>query len=132
MKTKDIMPRRAADITDAVIKAWKDAYPRGVFRLAVNDEDTLLEEKQEKDERGKKVPVKVYAQKVGYVRKPTRLEIGAAMTIKNDPLLQAEDIFRSCWLGGDEELLDDDDYFQAALLQFQEVIEIKSGEIKKL
>jgi hypothetical protein len=132
MKTKDIQPRRAADITDAVIKAWKDSYPRGVFRLGVNDEDSVIEEKEEKDDRGKKQIVKVYAQKAGYVRKPTRHEIGAAMTIKNDPLLQAEDIFRSCWLGGDEELLDDDDYFQAALLQFQEVIEIKSGEIKKL
>jgi hypothetical protein len=131
MKVKDIQPRTSADVTDAVLEAWKAEYPRGVFRIAVNTDDVLGEE-EESDVKGKKQKVKVYAKKIGFVRKPTRNELSAAMTLKNDPLGQAEDILRSCWLGGDQDLLDDDDYFQGALMQFQEVMEIKSGEIKKL
>ena len=131
MKVKDIQPRTSADVTEAVLDAWKAAYPRGVYRIAINTDEVLGEE-EETDAKGKKYTVKVYGQKVGYVRKPVRNELSAAMTLKNDPLGQAEDILRSCWLGGDQDLLDDDDYFQGALMQFQEVMEIKSGEIKKL
>ena len=72
------------------------------------------------------------SKKPGYVRKPTRKELSAAMTLKNDPLLQAEDILRSCWLGGDTELLEDEDYFQGAVAQFSELMEVRTGEIKKL
>lgn len=131
MKAKDIQPRSAANVTPEVLKAWKEAYPKGYYVISI-DTDEEVGEREVKDEKGRIKMVTVYAQKVGYVRKPNRLELAAAMSIQNNPLAQAEDLFRSAWLGGDEELLDDDDYFTGALLQFQEVMQVRTGEIKKL
>lgn len=113
MKTKDVQPRNSANVTPELIEAWKKDNPRGIWELEVFNEDETQSKK-------------------GYVRKPTRLELSAAMTLKNNPLGQAEDILRSCWLGGDEELLDDEDYFQGAVNKFSELMEVRRGEIKKL
>jgi hypothetical protein len=130
MKVKDVQPRSASNVTDELLEGWKKAYPRGVFKIGVNtDEVAGTEPKPNK--HGRLEEVTVYVQKVGYVRKPTRHEIGASMSLQTDPLTQAEDLLNTCWLGGDEELLDDDDYFQGALMQFQELMAIKTGEIKK-
>lgn len=99
----------AAECTPEVIAAWKAANPRGVWEIKVED-------------------------KTGYVRKPTREEMKFAMTLatQNDPLGMVEEILKSCWLGGDQELIDDDDYFYGAAMQLQELVEIKAGELKKL
>lgn len=131
MKVEKVQPKNAADVTDEVLKAWKNAYPTGVFMIAI-DTDEITGQKEISDRRGKPSMIDVYAQKVGYVRKPNRMELAAAMSIQNDPLGQAEDLFRSSWLGGDQELLDNDEYFTAALLQYQEVMQVRTGEIKKL
>ena len=119
MKTKDILPKRAADVTNAVKDGWKKDHPRGVWELKVfKDEDEDDSEEQEF--------------KIGYVRKPLRTELSAAMTLKNDPLGQAESIFRDCWLGGDQELLDDEDYFQGAINKFSDLMKVRTAELKKL
>lgn len=101
--------KTAAEITPEVIDALKKDNPRGVWEIEIE---------------GKK----------GYVRKPTREEMKFAMTLatKNDPLGMAEEILKSCWLGGDMELIDDDDYFYGAAMQLQDLVEIKAGQLKKL
>jgi hypothetical protein len=116
MKVKDIQPKNAQNVTAEIIGAWKVAHPRGVWELTVF--------KDEEDENGES--------KTGYVRKPTRKELSAAMTLKNDPMGQAEDILRSCWLGGDDELLEDEDYFAAAVSRFSDLMEVRRAELKKL
>lgn len=131
MKVKDIQPRHAANVTPEIKEAWKEANPRGVWELNI-DTDDEAGEIDKTDERGRVTKVMSYIQKTGYVRKPTRSEISAAMTIKNDALKQAEELLRDCWLGGDEELLDDEDYFQAAVVLFSELMEVRKGELKKL
>ncbi|MBC7399847.1 MAG: hypothetical protein H7289_07855 [Mucilaginibacter sp.] len=97
------------EITPEVIEAWKSEHKRGVWQLSVDG-------------------------KVGYVRKPTRDEMKYAMTFatKNDPLGMVEEILKSCWLGGDDDLINDDDFFYGAAEQLQTLIEIKAGELKKL
>lgn len=99
----------AAEIPAEVIENWKKENPRGVWEINIED-------------------------KIGYVRKPTREEMKYAMTLatKNDPLGMVEEILNSCWLGGDLELKDDDDFFYGAAMQLQELIEIKTGQLKKL
>lgn len=113
MQTKDIRPTKAENVTEAVIAGWKKDHPRGVWKMTVYAEDG--------DES-----------KTGYFRKPSRVELASAASIKNDPMGIAEGLLRDSFLGGDEELLSDDDYFQGALEQFQELMQVRRGEIKKL
>lgn len=121
MKTAKINVTSSANATPEVIAAWKKENPRGVWILTVFKDD-----EEDTD------PDAVAESKTGYVRKPTRQELSAAMTLKNDPLGQAENILRDCWLGGDEELLEDEDYFQGAVSKFSEIMEVRKAEIKKL
>jgi len=117
MNTKKIQPRKAADVTPEVIKAWKEAHPRGIWQVSIDGDD----------------PADKEAIKTGYLRKPSREELASFMTSKDaNPLDVAEGLLRDCWLGGDEELLDDFDYFQGAVTQFQELMKVRTGEIKKL
>lgn len=68
-----------------------------------------------------------------YLRKPNRKELGyAAMAGKTDPLKYNELILKNCWLGGDEDIRDDDDLFLSVGAVLAEIIEVKAAEIKKL
>ena len=69
---------------------------------------------------------------VGYIKKPTRQILGAAMSeMSKNPLKANEIILRSWWLEGDKSILDDDDLFLAAGALIQEIIKIRTGEVKK-
>jgi len=96
-------------VSQQQIDEWMKANPKGIWELSIED-------------------------KKCYVRKPTRNEMKFAMTLatKNDPLGMVEEILNSCFLGGDREIIDDDDYFYGAAMQLQELIEIKNGDLKKL
>jgi hypothetical protein len=75
----------------------------------------------------------VVGDKVCYLHKPTRKILSFAFTkAQNDPLATAEVILENCWLGGDEEIKTDDDYFLGANSQIDKIIEVKEAEIKKL
>ena len=113
------------EVTPQIIEAWQKENSRGVFEINA-DSDVLLHE-------DKKTQKKVYVKKVGWVRKPTRVEIGAAMTMHpGNALGQKEELLRDCWLGGDIELLEDDDYYLGVLSTFGEIVEVRNAEIKKL
>ncbi len=71
--------------------------------------------------------------KEGFVRKPTRKELSYAMTkVQSNPLGFAEAILQNCWLGGDEEIRTNDDYFLGASSQLDALMEVKTAELKKL
>lgn len=71
--------------------------------------------------------------KIGYIRKPDRKVLGAAMSFaQSNPLKMGETILASCWLGGDDELRTDDDYFLGVNSKLEAIIEVKEAEIKKL
>ena len=71
--------------------------------------------------------------KTGYVRKPTRNELSFAMQQgQKSPLKFNECILLNCWLGGDDEIKTNDDYFLAAGAQLSEIVQVKEAEIKKL
>jgi hypothetical protein len=85
----------------------------------------------------KKHPTGVYELKcenlVGYVRKPTREEMKYALTFatQNDPLGMAEALLESIWIGGESELIQNDDYFYSVASQVQSLVELKTVELKK-
>ena len=124
-------PKTAKEVTEQIIQEWKDKHKKGVWKIAVNSDEVSGTE-DITDDQGRKSVVNVYEQKTGYFRKPNRMELASTMATRNDPLGIGEELLRYCWLGGDEELLEDDDYFQGALLQFQTLLEVRTGEVKKL
>lgn len=73
--------------------------------------------------------------KVAYFRKPTRQELSYASIASNqmkDVIKYAENLMNSCWLGGDREILDRDEYFIGAMGIIEALAEVKTGEVKKL
>jgi hypothetical protein len=56
-----------------------------------------------------------------------------AMTkMQSNPLGYAEVILNQCFLGGDEEVKTNDDYFFGAAAQLEQMIEAKNAALKKL
>lgn len=94
-------------ITEKQICEWKEKHG-DVFELTVED-------------------------LVGYFKKPSRKTLMFASTqIQTNPLKFNEILMEQCWLGGDEALVKDDNYFLAVSGKLGEIIEIKQAEIKKL
>lgn len=71
--------------------------------------------------------------KIAYLKKPTRKILKAAMAkMQTDPMSFAERILTDCWLGGDDEVKTNDDYFFGAAEQLEGLMEVKKAELKKL
>ena len=71
--------------------------------------------------------------KIALFKKPTRQIIGAASALStSDPMKYLEMLAENCFVAGDRELLDDDDYFMAIMPKLNELIETKTAELLKL
>ena len=73
--------------------------------------------------------------KVADFRKPTRQEISYASVASNqmkDVIKYSETLMNSCFIGGDREILDKDEYFIGAMSVIEALAEVKTGEVKKL
>lgn len=69
---------------------------------------------------------------IGILRKPTRIDMKPIMSmLSTDPLGALEVLMQRCWLGGDAEILTDDDLFLGACSSLQSLIEMRYSEIKK-
>ncbi|WP_281233505.1 hypothetical protein [Flavobacterium gelatinilyticum] len=87
----------------------------------------------------KKQHVNVYAlksieaQKICYLRKPTRQELSYASTAgAKDPLKFNEHILKSCWLAGDEEIQTNDSLFLGISAQLDTICAFEHFELEKL
>lgn len=70
--------------------------------------------------------------KMAFVKKPSRDQLKYAMSVsQNDPLGLAENVLKSGWLEGDEELQTDDRYFLDISTQIDALIETTTVNIKK-
>lgn len=95
------------EITTEQIEAWKKKHG-SIFKVEVGD-------------------------KVGYLRKPDRKALSAAAVIGHGNSVKYNEVLiNNCWLGGDEEIREDDDYFLGVSNQLASIIEIKEAKIKKL
>lgn len=71
--------------------------------------------------------------KAAYLKKPDRKVLSYAMTkMQTNPLAFAETILNQCFIGGDEEVKTDDNYFLGAASQLEGIMEVKTAELKKL
>lgn len=76
--------------------------------------------------------------KKGYVRKPTRVEWRHAYAVaitgngSLNPMLLGETLLKDCWLGGDKEIMENDDYYIPSILKITDLFQIKQAELKKI
>lgn len=97
------------EVTEQQIQEWK-AKHKDVYQITVDD-------------------------KVCYMRKPNRKDLSYAMVASSggkDIIKMQEVLLNNCWLGGDEEIRTDDEYFFAASAQVSGLMEAKNAELKKL
>ncbi len=99
------MAKKPLKPTPEDIQAWKEKY--GSIYVVTLDEDKA------------------------WIRKPTRKDI-AYSSKASDFVKGKELIAESCFLGGDEKFLTDDDYFFALSARIDELTAIKTAEIEKL
>lgn len=96
----------AAEVTSEVIEGWKKKYG-DVFVIEAD---------------GKRA----------WLRRPDRKIIGAAAVLGGEnPIKQKEVMLRNVWLGGDEELRDDDRYFLGLAGQLDALVDIAQVSLKK-
>lgn len=70
--------------------------------------------------------------KTGYLRKPNRKDIAMARSLaEGDEVNYYELLLDAVWLGGDEEIRKDDDYFFNSFASLGNLIESKKAELKK-
>ena len=87
------------------IEAWKKEHGE-IFLFTVEDKSCIL-------------------------RKPTRMELSFVSGV-TDPMQFTETLVKQLWLGGDKEMLDDDNYFLAISKNMDQVPKVKEAEVKKL
>lgn len=69
---------------------------------------------------------------IAYLKRPSRKQLAYAMTLaQTDPLGMTEEILKSGWLEGDEELQTEDKYFLSISSQIDALIETTHVAIKK-
>ncbi len=92
-----------------------------VFTLTVGDEP-----------KGKETDTRLY----GFLRKPTFQEFRMIypLIVKGDDLMADMKLLKSCWLGGDKEIIDVDnnlDIFLSIKSELSVLVDIKSASLKK-
>lgn len=96
--------------TDEQLKEWKEKHGDRLFKIKVED-------------------------KLAVVRKPGRKDLSfatAGSSQGRDALKFAEILLKQCWIDGDKEIMEDDDYFLGAVPTLEALAENKKAEIKKL
>lgn len=75
----------------------------------------------------------VVEDKVALFKKPSRQILGSASAyVSTDIIRYTEIVAESCFVDGDREIIDDDDYFISAMPQISELGENKKAELVKL
>ena len=99
------------EFTDEQLKRWKDKYgDDGISEVTVADKKAVL-------------------------HKPSRKDLSFASAGSgqgSDAIKFSEILMRQCWIDGDMEIQEDDNYFLGAVPVLQAVSEVKKAEIKKL
>lgn len=95
--------------TKEQLKGWKEKYGE-VFEISCDDKKAVL-------------------------HKPSRKDLAFAMAGSNqakDSVKFSELLLKQCWIDGDKELIEDDNYFFSVVPVLGALSEIKEAEVKKL
>lgn len=96
------------EVTQDLIESWKEQYG-AITKIAIED-------------------------KAAYFKMPDRKTLSFATVAggTKDPFKFNEIILESCFIGGDRELIESDEYFLTMSGQVSELIQIKTAELTKL
>ncbi len=87
---------------------------------------------QWKKEYGDVFQVKVDGH-VAYFKKPGRkILASASKSLENSNIQYVEDLLENTFIGGSREVIDNDDFFLAAMQVIDQLIEVKEAELVKL
>jgi hypothetical protein len=111
--------------TLAQIDAWKKEY-KEVHLIEVEELETELDPYRLGDEVNSETSVK------GYLKAPDDKVMNAALTKLPMFLEAGKVILINCWLGGDERLLKDNGFMNAAAMQAAQLVKIRAGRLKKI
>jgi len=99
--------RLSGQATETQIAMWKKQH-RDVFEIIAGD-------------------------KVCYLKRPDRQTLKAAVAVgEQDAMRYDEIVLENCWLGGDEEIKDNDNYFLEVVPVLAEIVDYGRAAIKKL
>lgn len=71
-------------------------------------------------------------EKACYLKPPSRTDVGAyGVAFRSNPVKANEFLLKQCWLAGDEEFIEDDKYFFAAVEHLSGLIESTEAELEK-
>lgn len=131
------MKENITDPTGEQIEKWKKDYGKVHILEVETGYSTVdgkeFEEKDEAQDHAAELKDKTITTTSvkAYLKPPSRKVLGMATAIgKGDPFKFGEIIMKNCWLGGDERIIDDDDYFLAANAVLGDLIRIKSASLK--
>ncbi|GAA4271632.1 hypothetical protein U6A24_13685 [Aquimarina gracilis] len=100
------------NITEAQLHTWKNKYGKLVKVEVENDEGET---------------------RFAYFRKPTMATRAAVLqTSKTDEFKALEVLFKNCYLGGDEEVVQDDDLKLSVITAFADLTQPKAAKAKKI
>lgn len=108
MAKNEILP---GGVKQSQVNAWKRDHNNEVYAIDV------------------KTPEKTYT---AYFKKPDLDILSAASAHKDVPIQAGRVMFDSCWLGGDDEIRDKDEYKASAMKMLGGLFELYEAEIKKL
>lgn len=98
----------ADEVTKTMMDAWSEKYGKGKCAVITVD--------------GKR----------GYLRPPTRTEMGAySVAYRNNPVKANEMLLKQCWLAGDVEIIEVDKLFYAACNQLPELVQAAEAELDR-
>jgi len=67
-----------------------------------------------------------------FLKPPSRVDVGAyGVAFRTNPVKANEFLLKQCWLAGDEEFVNDDKYFFAAVEHLSGLIESAQSELEK-
>lgn len=93
-------------------------------------------EKWQKEYLGRKLNVIVVEDKIGVLRPVTAKEVSEYSMILADPEMGIDKacsyLLAELWLGGDNELKDDEECFISTMLQIQQVMQLKKSNFYRL
>lgn len=77
-------------------------------------------------------PLKAYLKKIN--RSTMEIVLGLTMAVNGSPqyIRAGEIILKNCWVGGDDEILKNEDFLISAAMQAYRLVEVKNAELKKL
>lgn len=108
------------------IEQWKKEYGE-IYTIEVAEEA----EKYEND----RLPVDFdeMPKIMGYLKKPDRMIMNYALTNMSRNIMNAgKNVLKSCWIGGDIRMLNDENYLATAALQAIDLVDVYQSSLKKL